>query len=174
MIFNKEQKIAFLLPPRTGTASLIDKLSNYGFVESPYRHLFYSKALEIYPQLAEYKLYGFFRNPEDRFISATNACSDKEFKYTFSKYIFLFSQQINFLPQPHVTVLDFDNYEEELVKVVGKEIKDTPTPHLHKSSVIHKSNTKLVLSEELKTFIRQAYEKDYELGMKVLGKRYDI
>ena len=172
MIFCKERKIAFFLPPRTGSASLIYILSNVGFSITAYRHIFYSKALEIYPQLSNYKLYGFFRNPEDRFVSAIKACErtkTENIREVFNNYIFLFNPQTNFLVQPHVTVLDFDNYEDELVKVVGDSVKGCSAIRANEST-----SKDFVRSKELKFYVQQAYAADYEIGMKVLGKRYDI
>lgn len=179
MMFSKEREMVFLMPPRTGTTTLSSKLRELGFLGSNLvgegnpnpRHLTYEFVIRNYPEFKNYKFYGFFRDPEDRFLSVLNFCNaDKQmFNSMFSK-VFLdnwvcFRPQVDFLVYPKVVVLNFKNFQQELETIFGKDCIKTPVLKLNSVSKT------AVVNSDLKQYIQHMYKEDYELGEKVFGRR---
>jgi hypothetical protein len=179
MMFSREREMVFFMPPRTGTTTLSAKLRELGFIGSNLvgegnpnpRHLTYQFVVKNYPEFKNYKMYGFFRDPEDRFLSVLNFCNaDKQmFGSMFSK-IFLdnlvsFKPQVDFLVYPNVTVLDFKNFQEELEIVFGKDAIKTPVLKLNSVSKT------TAINSDLRQYVRSMYKEDYELSEKVFGRR---
>ena len=69
MVFNKEKKIAFVLPTRTGSTTLTHYLASEGWFQVLEKHAPMTELLDKYPNLESYKIYGFFRDPLSRFES---------------------------------------------------------------------------------------------------------
>lgn len=179
MMFCKERQVVFFMPPRTGTTTLSSKLRELGFLGSNLvgegnpnpRHLTYEFVIKNYPEFKNYKLYGFYRDPEDRFLSTLNFCNaDKQmFNSMFSK-VFLdnwvsFRPQVDFLVYPKVTVLDFGKFQQELEAVLGKDCIKTPVLKLNSVSKT------TVVNSDLRQYIQRMYRDDYELSEKVFGRR---
>jgi hypothetical protein len=180
MMFSRERKMVFFMPPKTGTTTLSTKLYELGFIGPSYideenptpRHLTYEFAIKCYPELVDYKMYGFFRNPEERLASVLNSCSEdmENIQVSFSKIfcdnLICFQPQIVFLKQPEVKVLDFDNFDAELINIFGSEAIKPPLLKLN-------SKPKLTdVTAIFKKYAQTVYKEDYELGEKALGKRY--
>jgi hypothetical protein len=159
MLFNKQTQQAFVFPPKNGTHSAVHFLTAVGWkrieadINVRKRHLTPDVLIQMYPNLNNYTLYGFLRNPLKRFESVLLHL--KQFPYTRlqyekfleeqgatpreqisydemirlipvmpSNYDIMFKPQVAWLTHPKVTVLDFDAYESELRRISG----DTTTP----------------------------------------------
>lgn len=69
MVFHKEKKLCLLLPPKNGTqTSRLFLLENGWNAVGPH-HIDVGTAIQMYPNLKNYQIYSFIRNPLDRFIS---------------------------------------------------------------------------------------------------------
>lgn len=194
MMYNKELQIAFMLNPKCGSQSLrlYLKFSNFKFLPKDNefsddlnkKHLTYKTCVDAYPNLKNYKIYGFFRDPMERFESAMNFLiknrntilykDPKEDKFFeehiafFNKHTIFFKEQIEWLDGPNVTVLDFDNFEVELKKIV-RPVFGEQLNHLNKSSAPIDMKSKF----RIKQFVRTKYAADYEFAKRVLGKNYE-
>jgi hypothetical protein len=196
MVFNKQNKISFVCPTRTGSTTLHSYLHDQGWFRLKEKHHSLDALIEIYPSLTQYKVYGFFRNPLVRFESCiTYAKQDKFFssvfqyrlteadvnisieKITYEEIIgcfdkvfnfggFLFKPQTFWLNDPRVTSLDFHNISTELEKVIG--VLPKPIPVLNKSTDFGRS----VVTQKVKDFVREYYAADYQFAKDVLGKEY--
>lgn len=178
MIFCPKRKIAFFMVPRTGSDCLRNTLHHHGFLSVYEYHVPYEKALKKWPVLSTYKCYGYFRHPEQRFLSALRQLwsYEKSYDAIFKRTVpfkdkalkYFYRPQTDFLVPPHVEVLDFDKYEEEFYRVIGNELgitKLVKTNNEDKSYLIPPSNDLLV-------FVRETYADDFKFGEKVLGKVY--
>lgn len=188
MMFHRGTKTAFVLPPKTGTTTLVFCLEKLNFRLLPQkkyigdnRHPFPKEFLKTYPVLNEYKFYGFFRNPLDRFQSLLSMSGmlfkkidhknyEKSLIKNFNSIESLKrvpKNQVEWLDYPIIKVLDFDNFEKE-VSQIGKAHgrEDLEIPRLNASS------RHTVATDEMKTFVREYYSADYQFAKRVLGKEY--
>lgn len=191
MVFNKQSKVAFVCPPRTGSTTLHSYLRDQGWSRLKEKHHSFDALTKIYPNLAQYKIYGFFRDPLARFESCiTYAKQEKYFSKVFEYRLFkanvsktaeevtyedvvdcfdkifdfggfLFKPQVFWLEDPRVTALDFRNMKTELEKVIGP--LPNPIPALNKSTDFGRS----VVTQKVIDFVRQHYAADYTLGQKL-------
>jgi hypothetical protein len=150
MVYRKEDRIAFMLVPRTGSTSLRESLvangfkypivfsnTDYGFAW----HATYRQSVEAFPSLLNYRIYGVFRDPIDRFASGlryaaeslamptkTEADYDALIQKLFGwkpeaegKGVLgeIFKKQVDWLDGPNVTVIGYDNAAARIAEVVG-------------------------------------------------------
>lgn len=196
MVFNKQNKVAFVCPPRTGSTTLHTYLNGQGWFRLKEKHESLENLIELYPNLVEYKVYGFFRNPLIRFESCilyakqnflfssifnrriANAGIEKtiqelsyedvvdNFSQLFNFGGFLFKPQTFWFNDPRVTALDFHNMKSELDKVIG--LISDPIPVLNGSNDFGRS----VITDKVRAFVRDYYAADYQFAKDVLGKEY--
>ena len=150
MMYRKEDRIAFMLVPRTGSTSLRETLIENGFKypivfsNTDYGfswHATYRQSIEAFPNLLNYKMYGVFRDPVDRFASGlryaseslsmpaeTSADYDALIKKLFGweleaegKGVFaeIFKKQVDWLYGPNVTVISYENSATMIPDVIG-------------------------------------------------------
>ncbi len=184
MLFRKDVKLAFVLPPKCGSLSTKQFLFTYGFkvvshsTLTPNHHVKFQDAVKLYPNLADYSVYGILRDPAARFISAVNYLNKTESSQKYQKFIDNFAQkrllrpiffepQVAWLDHPKVKVIDFDNLAEEVMKIVNGLDGIKTFPHLHKSTLVGNP-----ISDGVKAFVREQYAADYEFAKNVLGKEY--
>ena len=199
MIFNKEKNVAFVLPTKTGTQTIKYFLGEIGWTALPNRktHNYTDQLINEYPNLSNYTVYGFLRNPLLRFESAVLHMKRvlvgyEELRNVFQKQVLpesmetasydsivdvfpaviatipnFFDPQVKWLAHPKVTVLDFDNLEAELRRISG----DTTTPIV--SQNVATSYGKSVVTQKVIDFVRQEYAADYALAKDRLGKEYN-
>jgi hypothetical protein len=186
MLFHKPTKTAFVLPPKTGTTSLVLYLRKLDFKFVPdkdfsisnIKHPFTRDMVDLHPNLANYSLYGFFRDPLSRYVSILRMY--KKLGKTLTKEHFaspeqqdeklpaeILGRQVDWLDYPNMTVLDFEKFNEE-VKAFGERYghSDTPVPKLNASSMA------VDVTDDIKQFVRDYYAADYALAKDVLGKEY--
>jgi hypothetical protein len=187
MFFNKSSKQAFVFPPKVGTISARHFLGSIGWKGLQPYHGTTDYWFEKYPALNDYAVYGFLRDPIQRFESAflhvkqfptsqeilaklliENGIKKTIEAVTFEdligiheklvdKFKVLFSPQAKWLDHPKVTVLDFCNIESELRRITGNTTQDFKRWNV--SSDFGRS----VITPAVEEFVRQKYAKDYFL-----------
>lgn len=196
MVFNKQSKLAFVCPTRTGSTTLHTYLREKNWFRLKEKHANLYELIVNYPNLKDYKIYGFLRNPLERFESCVLYAKQnyvfssvlnrrvaeagiqktiEEMSYedvvdNFSKLFgfggYLFKPQVFWLNDPRVTVLDFHNRKTELEKVIGPITDEIPK--LNASTDFGRS----VVTDKVRSFVREYFTADYQLAKDVLGKEY--
>jgi len=196
MVFDKQTKQAFIHPAKTGTQTIRAFLKSVGWKELPMTHSPLDVLIEKYPNLNDYTVYGFLRNPLSRFESAIlhlkrGPAIDKFFEKalrengidssleaaSYEAVISVFPQvlqstggflvpQSYWLNHPKVTVLDFDNLESELRRISGNTTQ--PIEMLNTATDFGRSE----ITQAVRDFVRQEYAIDYALAKDKLGKEY--
>jgi hypothetical protein len=147
MVYRKEDRIAFMLVPRTGSTSLRESLvangfkypivfsnTDYGFAW----HATYRQSVEAFPNLLNYRIYGVFRDPVDRFSSALRYAAeslgmpDTDYDALIDRLFRwkphakppgvlgeIFKPQIEWLDGPNVTVISYANAASTIADIVG-------------------------------------------------------
>lgn len=196
MVYNKQIKVAFVCSPRTGSTTLHSYLNGQGWFRLKEKHHSLEALVKLYPNLTEYKTYGFFRNPLARFESCVLYAKQEKFfakvfeyrlfksnvnktseEVTYDDVVdrfneifdfggFLFKPQTFWFDDPRVTALDFHNMRLELERIIGPLPEEIPT--LNKSSDFGRS----VITDKVRDFVRNYYATDYQFAKNVLGKEY--
>lgn len=194
MVLFREHKVAFLLPPKTGSTTLYCFLKHSkGAVLLGDRHTVPKYALELEPSLCEYTVYSFLRNPAERFISglvmfkehafASNllralkrddVADYKDFieiNYTRVRHKYygdlLSSQAKYFNGGLSVTALDFDNYDAELRRATqGLGLDDVEIGWENEG--VH--DGKKEMAKKITSFIKTEYAEDCALWQERFGK----
>lgn len=176
MFFHKDKKLAFLLPPKIGTHTLIDFLPKCGFYALPPVHRNFEWFANKYPNLSQYTVYAFMREPMDYFESAFRymrrsispdselAGIDFQSYEQMIEYLPAFQREINILTKPQswwlsdtrLTLLNFNNFESELRRITGNT--DQPIPKLNAAD-----EWRGVITPAVEEFVRQHYADDYRL-----------
>ncbi len=196
MVLFKDQKVAFLLPPKTGTTTAVKFFRNSKeatIFEGI--HLQPEIALEKAPEIVDYKIYCFLRNPVDRFISGLLMFQEHQFIKNllnvlskdsvtdckdFIDVYYLKNKskvpKIIFCPQHiyfsglNVTALDFDNYESELRKAtVGLGLDNFSIGWENEG--LH--DKKKEMAKKIVSFVKVEYAKDCELWFQKFGRSLD-
>lgn len=196
MYFCQERKVAFFMPTRTGSTTLKNIFDSWGLatVEGK-RHCLPEDAQNFIPDIAEYKTYGFFRDPLERYLSCIRLLQQKHqyMQQSFESdaivkkltigmdYVtmmeitshisderaFMFRPQVDWLA--NCELLDFDNYTAEVLKIARMfdktQIKIQRHNHTDRSLVSDPC-------DEVKAFVREKYAADYALAKDRLGKEY--
>jgi len=186
VLFHKPTKTAFVLPPKNGTTSLMVFLRKLDFKYVPNKnfeitnigHPFPNDLVKIHPNLLNYTVHGFFRNPLDRYVSIVKMYMRLGQLITPGHFINpkndesklpneLLARQIEWFDHPKISVLDFDNYENEVVQI-GKTYgySDLPVPKLNVGKFA------VEVTSEIEEFVRDYYAADYQFAKDVLGKEY--
>lgn len=194
MMFNKVTKEAFVHPPKTGTHSIQNFLMPLGWKKLPMTHARTTRLISDYPNLASYTIYGFLRDPLQRFESAIlhikrsvrvdqvlsgvlreQGITDSVEAVPYETLIGIFPAlhvalpaffrpQAAWLDHPQVTVLDFANMEAELRRITGNT--DQPFVQHNVGTDFGKS----VITPAVEEFVRDYYAADYQLAQAALGK----
>lgn len=185
MFFHKDKKVAFLLPPKTGTHTLINFLPKCGFYALPPLHNRFEWFANKYPNLNQYTVYAFMREPMEYFESAfrhmrRSILPDGELAETnFQSYEQMIDKlpvlqrefqlltrtQSYWLDDSRITLLDFNNFEAELRRITGNA--DQPIPKLNAAD-----EWRGVITSAVEQFVREYYAADYALAKDRLGKEY--
>jgi len=196
MVFNKETKQAFVHPAKTGTHSIRAFLKALGWKELPAAHTPPNALIAKYPNLNDYTIYGFLRDPLARFESAVlhlkrdpqisqhfetvlreAGVTDSLQALSYETVVGVFPQigqrlggftqpQTYWLDHPKVTVLDFDNLESELRRITGNTTQ--PMELLNTATDFGRSE----ITQVVRDFVREQYAADYALAKDRLGKDF--
>lgn len=191
MIFNKATKQAFICPTKVGTFTTAHFLKNAGWKSLGGPHQFFTIFAEKYPNLLQYQVYCFMRDPLARFESAILHL--KQMPYTRDNFklvideqginktieqisydevvdIFpalsvefemLFKPQTAWFTHSNIQALDFQNMEAELRRITGNT--EQPLVRYNTSTDFGRS----VVTQKVIDFVRQHYAADYALGQKL-------
>jgi len=144
----------------------------------PYNHTKYQEAVKFFPKLSDYSIYGVFRDPLERFISALKFTCGEVGKYGYDYFVgnldkihpnakVFFERQVEWLDQSRIKVLDFSNIVDEITAVVKNLDAKIAFPHLNPSPTID-----LPISDAVRAFVKEQYSPDYQFARSVLGKEY--
>jgi hypothetical protein len=189
MMYRKEDRIAFMLVPRTGSTSLRETLIAHGFKypivfsNTDYGfswHATYRQSVEAFKNLADYRLYGVFRDPVDRFGSGLryaaenlgmpiktsgdyDALIEKLFNWkpeADGKGVLteIFKKQIDWLDGPNVTAIRYENADAIIAEVCGFT---EPMPKMNTSRI------SVNLSDSAADFAKIRYAQDYAFAQKL-------
>jgi hypothetical protein len=178
MLVHETKKIIVVLNPKTGTTTLYDIFEKYRIGD---RHCHYKNI----PNSKDYKIFGFHRDPVDRFISAHSylieiykVLEPTESTEWYKKYINdititelietlvsdpggsildLFQAQTNWL-NSNVELLNYHDFENECKKLM--HIFDIDSNHV--IPVRNNSGNKIVPTDIEKKLIQSLYKKDYD------------
>lgn len=183
MYYDSQRKLAFVMPPRTGSTMFDYLLSQWGLESDKNRHL-KPKNVKI-ENFNEYVVYGFFRNPEDRFLSLLRSFQQKyanfkkiqesigipsdEFKsFNYDQLVDCFDKYCNSLPfffhsqtewLSDAQLLDFNNYTNEILRVA--KMLNVSSVYIGKMNESQKTNE--IPSQRVIDFVRSQYADDYRL-----------
>ena len=171
-------------------------MKNIGWKSLGGPHQFFGELAEKYPNLFQYQVYCFARDPLARFESIILHL--KQMPYTrddfknvideqgigktaeqisydevvdifpalSAKFEMLFKQQTAWFTHPNIQALDFQNMEAELRLVTGNT--DQPLVRYNTSTDFGRS----VVTDKVRAFVREYYAADYQFAKDVLGKEY--
>ena len=182
MLFNKQKQICFMMTPKCASTSLKAFLKRVGFkmlTHSTFKvayHTKYKDAVKPYPNLVNYKKYGVFRDPLDRFISGVNfAQKDSETKLSYDEFVlaypnivvdsFVFEPQVEWLNVEDIHIFDFKWLAFDMSSMFDVPLTSFP----HRNKVERSSD---LASDMVKEFVRKHYAADYKFAKDVLGKEY--
>lgn len=189
MYYSREKRICFVLPPRTGSTSILKTFAPYNFIGKLGDH--HATMNEINAAVGDieyFRFYTVFRNPFDRLISTLNFSvarnngitsvmdPTERTKITGSYLSKIVKNQLykkEFMPQvewydtSRINVLDFDNYSNEIKKVAE-------SIGISNITVAHENTfpKAVEMTDDIRDFVKYYYAKDFEFGQKVLGKTY--
>ena len=173
MMYKRDSQLAFVLIPKCGSTTLRHILNWNGFKvltgfekdsAADFHHVSYQECVRKYPNLRNYRTYGIFRNPLDRFVSAMNYAIARNMP--IRKGLPFFRPQMEWLDAQSVSVIDFENFEQGVKDALGGV--SITVPHLNKSA---KSGAYEV-TDEVAAFVRDRYAVDYQFAKDVLNKEY--
>jgi hypothetical protein len=184
MFFNKNKKLAFITMPKCASISVaafllpnqFKKLSHSKLVN--HHHIKYLDAVNLYPNLVNYKKYAVFRNPLTKFVSAANHVRNitlpNNYDY-FAKNISsfkgfegtLFAPQVEFLKESNSSLIDFDNLKNQIAEVFEFDPNGLDFPYLNKTTV-----ERPAISSYVESFVRDYYAADYAFAKDILGREY--
>ena len=196
MIFHKESKQAFVFPPKCGTQTTknfldVCKWKNLGMTHVPTR-----KHIILYPNLKNYRIYAWFRDPVlrlesgilyikqigfytpilDKFLMDQGINKTREtvtyeelidvFPEMVKNFDVIFHPQADWYDEPNVIPLDFNNMEAELRRITGN--------YDSKFMILNKSYDfgRMPISDKVRNFVREYYAADYAVAKERMGKEY--
>lgn len=185
------------MPAKTGSTTAVKFLSN-----SKYATVFEATharpldALKLAPDLNDYKIYCFLRNPAERFISSLMMDADKfyflknflkalsrpdvtdckdfvEVYYLRNKNFLtsaFFVPQCEYFKHLNVTALDFENYESELRRVTqGLDLDHVDVGLENQGAYADKK----AMAKKVVSFVKTEYAEDCALWEAKFGRRID-
>ena len=194
MILFKDQKVAFLFPPKTGSTTALEYLLHCkDAVSIGHKHTAVKQALRTEPNLRDYTVYAFLRNPAEWLISGLLMFREHYYINNFVKalerddvfdskdfaevyYIrhknlhplnTLAPQIKYFNGDLNVIALDFDNYESELRRATqGLGLDDVAIGWENKG--VHDS--KKAMAKKVISLVKSEFADDCALWQERFGK----
>jgi len=178
MYYDAQRKLAFVFPIRTGSTTFYKILENAGLASvSGEKHILMRDALVKMPELQNYSVYGFFRDPVDRFLSIkrymlqlvprilqyTNPkglefVKNEDYENAVLELPGYFTKQTDWLET--ATLLDFRNYTPEVLRVM--KMLDIKQVSISVNNWTENSDE--VPSQKVIDFVQSYYADDYRLG----------
>lgn len=178
MYYDPQRKLAFVFPIRTGSTTLYKILGDSGLIPIPdAKHIFIDDAIIKIPELKDYAVYGFFRDPVDRFLSikrylfqivkntvqrmnpvGLEFLEKEDYENATAKLHLYFTPQTKWLN--NATLLDFRNYTPEVLRVM--KMLDVKQVSIAVNNWTENSDE--VPSQRVIDFVQSYYADDYRLG----------
>jgi hypothetical protein len=198
MWFNKLTKQAFVLPPKTGSVTCRYFLHHIGWKFIGEHHAYPSEMISKYPNLADYSIYAFLRDPLARFESCVlflkqiprpidtlsklleeNNVDKTRETITYDEIVDLFPKFNSYgfvktVFRPQCLWFDAPNVTALDYQNLESELRritsnyDTPI----KSYNVATNYGRSVITQKVKDFVREQYAADYALIKDRLGKEY--
>lgn len=193
MFFHKASQRAFVFPAKCGTYTVMNFLHNCGWKSVGNNHFSAEWFIEKYPNLQNYEIYAFVRDPVLRFesgilhikqITRSRSIFEKflidqgisktwetvsyedlipVFSAMHKKFSVVFDPQVKWHQAPNVRALDFNNMEAELRRITGNS--DQPLVRYNTSTDVGRSE----ITQTVRDFVRDYYAVDYALAQDRLG-----
>lgn len=185
MLFDKQSKQAFMFPPKCGTHTVSAFLRNCGWKLVKEQHFVLDQLVKLYPNLSNYQIYVFVRDPLLRFESAILHVKQKQrdvfanflskhgiekpvedisyeeliplFPALSRQFAWIFDPQSKWHQGSNIKALDFRNMEAELRRITGNT--EQPLTIYNASTHVGRS----VITPVVEEFVRQQYADDYVL-----------
>lgn len=187
MLFHKPSQQAFVFPSKCGSNTVMQFLTDCGWKNLGKNYFVPEYFIGMYPNLQNYQIYAFVRDPVLRFesgilhikqviysrlrfdqflidqgISKTReTVSYEDLIPTFSKmqekFFATLSPQVKWHQAPNVIALNFNNMENELRRITGNT--EQPLMRYNTSTNFGRS----VITPAVEEFVRQQYADDYRL-----------
>lgn len=202
MIFNKEKLKCLFFPPKNGTITAYDFLQDLGWYFHPSKHYSFMHSypdtmIKRYPNLNNYEIYVFIRNPLNRFVSSIlylkrmygkklnkiieeNKLNTTVDKLTYDEFINLFEKIkksydfFDVIFKPQFKWVSLQNIK--LLDFCNYELELRKVSGNYTNPIILKNAStdfgKSVVTENVIDFVRSYYAEDYALARDRLGKEY--
>lgn len=185
MYYDTQRKLAFVMPPRTGTTMFETLLKQWGVPSvGQNKHL---KPSEVQLDgIEQYTIYGFFRDPVDRFLSMLrhmqqkygsleklttdmNLSADQIKALNYDGLVDLFPKYQNTFPfyfhgqtewLANAQLLDYRNYVPEILRVA----RMLDVTQVYVGVMNQTDNTGVAPSQRVIDFVQSQYADDYRLG----------
>lgn len=200
MHFHKESKKAFIYPPKTGSTSLENFLDAMGWKKLRQVYMPVDVVVSRYPNLANYTIYGFLRNPLHRFESVIlhlkraeeniplnpfrKIIEDKFGKpgetASYEDVVDVFPIMLEGLPKffsPQSYLLNHPKVTVLDFDNYEAELRQAtgntvdPIPFLNVSANFDVPKSEI--TDKVRAFVREYYAADYALAKDRLGKEYN-
>jgi len=204
MILFEEKKVAFLFPARNGStaASKFLRKSKIKYIALENRHIPLKDAKNNFPQIEDYTIYCFFRNPIERVASyitfdldnvyAKNIIKifkndvkgkdytnflDVYFKNKVDSYIagvYFLPQRSYYLNDLNVEVLNFANYESELRRASqGLDLDDIKIERQNQSKYEDSEVNKIEFISWLTPYMKEYFADDCKFMYEKFGYKIE-
>ena len=187
MFFHKPSQQAFVFPTKCGTNTVMQFLHGCGWKNIGKNHFAPEQFIGMYPNLQNYQIYAFVRDPVlrfesgilhikqvpyyrpilDQFLIDQNITKTREtvsyedlipvFDAMQQRFSVIFDPQTKWHQAPNVKALDFRNMEAELRRITGNT--EQPLVRYNTSTDFGRS----VITPAVEEFVRQQYADDYRL-----------
>jgi hypothetical protein len=172
MLLCKDRKICVFENPKTGSITMRKLFGKY-LLNEKVSHETYKDLGKIVPDAESYEIFCFYRNPLDRYVSAVTfleAWLPKQNMIPYAAQVkeelaalipniqnIVFVEQVYWLDFPNVTLLDYNNYENEIRKlgmIFDLDIREIPKLNVS-------SPDKRELTEKDILELKEVYREDY-------------
>ncbi len=181
LLLNRAQKWAYIHIPKTGGTSLTNILNKIGGTETIAVH----DSIRALDNVSKFFIFTIVRNPYTRMVSAyLHRLRKNEFKYDFQTFLKTYNENhLDILPQSYYInagktedkqvsyIARYENYEDEIKKLLNKLNHNSKIPHLNKNPIYDKHpnlkqekyyNT-FYTEDWMKNIIKERYESDFKI-----------
>lgn len=179
MYYDTQRKLVFVMPTKTGSQTLLSLLKSWGL--SSIEGDMHTKLKDI-PDIQSYTVYGFFRNPLDRFLSSLRYIKERRIAsiildipyetvsaYSYDQFVDnfqLLNSKLNYYFDPQVewlegaNLLDFNKFDLEILRVARMfDVQQVNIPVMNDTVPVNE-----VPSQKVIDFVQSYYAADYQLG----------
>jgi len=181
LLLNRAQKWAYIHIPKTGGTSLTNILNKIDGTETIAVH----DSIRALNDVSKFFIFTIVRNPYTRMVSAyLHRLRKNEFKYDFQTFLKTYNENhLDILPQSYYInagrtedkqvsyIARYENYEDEIKKLLNKLNHNSKIPHLNKNPIYDKHPTlkqemyynAFYTEDWMKNIIKERYENDFKI-----------